>query len=531
MNRQDVEQIISAHIKPIFGFALKRAKSIEDAEDLSQEIVMRAWQTLLAKDDVADMSKFIWTVAHHALSNYYRDFHKRVIGTGDLTEVVAEERENDDRLARLQSEIAYLSRQQRQIVIAYYFENRRQTEIAQQMDLPLGTVKWHLFEAKKELKRGMETMRKASELKFNPIQFRSFSTNGSISGKTPDEYFTSILVQNICYSARKAYKTVNEIADDLGVSPVYVENEVEILERNGFLAAKQNSYIANFMINEIDADLLVCKDRMYKQAAKLFSDDLYEELTSSGILCNADIDCGAAGDENFLLWSLVPYIAGFSTAKKEEGLRFETVATIRPDGSRNIFQADVWDEPLDLPEDYVYMDQWNGPMWNEIGGKMLWQIDSRWSDRGIGFGFQDEDEARRVLRLYERAQHEELSKDECAYLAERGYAKIRDGRCEWQVVVLKNARIKAELLAMGTKIKEKHCAAFEELQKEYAQMCMQRTPGHLKRVREYELQGVLDCNGCFLYHCVTHLLRSGKLKKPKPEQKKALDVMIVVDNA
>ena len=41
MNRQDAEKIITEYLKPIFGFALKRCKSIHDAEDLSQEIAER----------------------------------------------------------------------------------------------------------------------------------------------------------------------------------------------------------------------------------------------------------------------------------------------------------------------------------------------------------------------------------------------------------------------------------------------------------------------------------------------------------
>ena len=78
MNRKDVENIITEYVKPVYGFALKRCKTMEDAEDLSQEIIARAFRALLVKEDIADMGKFIWTVAHNALSNYYRDTAKRI---------------------------------------------------------------------------------------------------------------------------------------------------------------------------------------------------------------------------------------------------------------------------------------------------------------------------------------------------------------------------------------------------------------------------------------------------------------------
>ena len=334
MNRQDVEKTITEYLKPIFGFALKRCKSIHDAEDLSQEITIRAFRALLIKDDVADMGKFIWTVAHNTLSNYYRDTAKSMIGVSidEIAELIADpdsELEIDDNtetIRRLQSEIAYLSKLQRRIVIAYYFENRKQADIATELGVPLGTVKWHLFEAKKELKRGMDTMRKASELKFNPIKFHSYGINGSIGTKSPDEFFRSTLSQNICYCVRNTAKTINEIADDLGVSPVYVETEVEFLEEYGFLQVQKDKYIVNFIISEPTAELLTMQNDMYKRAAELFANDLYDELTSSGILDDPDILCGQTdapisftespkADRNFVLWSLIPYIAAWSGEK------------------------------------------------------------------------------------------------------------------------------------------------------------------------------------------------------------------------
>ena len=258
MNRQTAENIISEFLSPIFGFALKRCRSIQDAEDLSQDIVLKAFRTLLLRDDIRDPAKFIWTIAHNMLSNYYRDASRSMIGVPleDIADILSDpdaapDREDpDEAIYRLQKEIAYLSSLQRKIVIAYYFENRKQAEIAEMLSIPIGTVKWHLFEAKKELKRGMDNMRKTSELNFNPIKFHSYGINGSMGTKSPEEFFRSALTQNICYCVRNSAKTIHEIADDLGVSPVYVETEVEFLEKYGFLQAQKDTYIVNFIISE-----------------------------------------------------------------------------------------------------------------------------------------------------------------------------------------------------------------------------------------------------------------------------------------
>ena len=76
MDRQTAENTITEYLKPVFGFTLKRCRTIEDAEDLSREILLKTFRALLIKDDINDSSKFIWTVAHNALSNYYRDSAK-----------------------------------------------------------------------------------------------------------------------------------------------------------------------------------------------------------------------------------------------------------------------------------------------------------------------------------------------------------------------------------------------------------------------------------------------------------------------
>ncbi|MBS5843736.1 MAG: sigma-70 family RNA polymerase sigma factor [Clostridiales bacterium] len=551
MNRQDAEKIITEYLKLIFGFALKRCKSIHDAEDLSQEIVTRAFRTLLIKDDIVDMGKFIWTVAHNTLSNYYRDTAKSMVGVSidEVSGLIADpysEIDTDDNteaIHRLESEIAYLSKLQRRIVIAYYFENRKQADIARELGIPLGTVKWHLFEAKKELKRGMDTMRKASELKFNPIKFHSYGINGSAGTKSPDEIFRSTLSQNICYCVRNTAKTVGEIADDLGVSPVYVENEVEFLEEYGFLQAQKDKYIVNFIISEPTAELLIMQNDMYTHAAERFANDLYDELISSGILDDPDIWCGQTdqpisltdspkADRNFILWSLIPYIAAWSGEKLMDArISFEEVATIRPDGANNIFHASVVPEEMILPEDYVYMKNWCGPMWNENGERILWQIDSEWSDRGKHHGFQYAEDARRILSLYAREFENCLFKDEYAWLAERGYVKTNgdyDGhfKTAWQIVVLASKEIQDKLLAIGERIKVKYQTEFEALKAPYADAVLESVPAHLRKVKEYELQFVFHSDGWFLLHCITTLLKNGKLKKPTEGQRKSLTTLI-----
>ena len=362
MKRERAEKLTTEYLKAIYGFALKRCANLQDAEDLTQEIVLKVFRSFLCRDDIEAPDKFIWTVAHNTLSNYYREKTKIAMGIpmGDFAELLSLDNDAADDLVeketidRLHKEIAYLSKLQRKIVIAYYFENKKQETIATELGIPLGTVKWHLFEAKKNLKKGIDTMRQIGELQFNPIKFELCGTNGSPGTKGANSnLLRSTFSQNIVYSVWKEAKTVNKIADDLGVSPVYVECEAEYLAEYGFLTEKSGKYLCNILIDEASNELIALKDKMYCQAAEAFANELFNELTNSGILKDPRIICAQTdkpitltsherADDHFILWSLIPYIAARSgEGLMDQSISFDEVATIRPDGGHNLCYASI----------------------------------------------------------------------------------------------------------------------------------------------------------------------------------------------
>lgn len=558
MKREQAEKITTEYLKSIYGFALKRCANLQDAEDLTQEIVLKVFRALLCKEDIVETpDKFIWTVAHNTLANYYRGKVKTAVGVpiDDFVELLPSdddtangiiEKENIDRLYR---EIAYLSKLQRRIVIAFYFENKKQQAIADELGIPLGTVKWHLFEAKKELKRGMDTMRQTGELKFNPIKFELCGTNGSPGTKGPNNnFFHSILSQNIVYSVWKEAKTVGEIADDLGVSPVYVESEAEYLAAYGFLTEKDDKYLCNILLDEASDELITLKDKVYCQAAKLFANDLFEELTTSGILRDPRIICGQTdqpitftedirADDNFILWSLIPYIAARSgESLMDKIISFEEVATIRPDGGHNICHASVAAPNVKLPMYFESMLHFCGPCWNRNEDYILWQIDSEWSSGRVTDGYMEK--ANRILSILSKlndSSEDETNKEDFAFLEEAGIIKTRMGIDENkgcfklvpQVVWLENCEIKNKLIAIGDRIKEKHWDKFEAMKESFGKAVLNETPKHLQEMQKFELQYIFFSDGWFILHCMKELVNNGKLKLPSEEQKKSLTIMIV----
>ena len=71
MDKKIVEEIINEYLKKIYSFSLLKTANLQDAQDLSQEIVLKLYSYLL-KNQVENISGFIWRVAKNTLYNYYR---------------------------------------------------------------------------------------------------------------------------------------------------------------------------------------------------------------------------------------------------------------------------------------------------------------------------------------------------------------------------------------------------------------------------------------------------------------------------
>ena len=539
MNRNQAEQVVNEYLKKIYGFVLTKTANLQDAEDLTQEIALKLYSSLIIQE-VSSTNAFIWRIVNNMLANYYRGKARR--GIGVCIDEVAERLINEEDMCqgliqredikRIQSEIAYLSKMQRKIVILYYYEGKKQEEIAKILDLSVGTVKWHLFEAKSEMKKGMEKMRDVNELKFNPIKFDLMGLNGAVGdmGGTSN-FFRSTLSQNIAYCVWKQGKTINEIADCLGVSPVYIESEVEFLEEYGFLLKQGKKYLVNILIDESTTEINKLQSKLYEEAATLYANALYNELIKCELLQDEGLYYPDK-DTNFLMWSILFYIIAVSGEKlMEEKITFEEAATRRPDGGQNITYASVVHSEVIPPKYFEEIKKWCGPCWNSTEDLMLWQIDTEWSTKRVDDSYQKN--ISRDLLLFRRLLGgEKLSIDEYTYMAEKGYIRMeKDSQGELKpnlkIVWINNFETKNKLLQIGERLKIENKDKFEALKQPYIKAILEQTPKHLQKMQSYGLQFMFHADGWFLLHCAKVLVNNGKLKPPTKEQKKVLTTLVV----
>ena len=132
------------------------------------------------------------------------------------------------------------------------------------------------------------------------------------------------------------------------------------------------------------------------------------------------------------------------------------------------------------------MNHWFGPCWNANEKYMLWQVGSEWSENLQDRAMSIQADSSRTLSLYAREQQEKLSVDEYAWLAERGLIRMNsEGRAEWQILVLETREFREELLAVGSRIREKYAEEIRRLREPYVKaMTFLKHGSNLQRLEQ-----------------------------------------------
>lgn len=240
MDKHRADWIITEYLQKIYGFAIKKSYSYDEAEEICAEIIQEVYQSLLKVEEIINIEGYIWRISEHTYSKYVSSKKKHEgISIDEIQIPFFEDYSSeapDGEIRQLRREIAFLTEKRRQIVYRFYYENKSISVISREMDIPEGTVKWHLNKARNDLKEGFSMERKIGKLGLSPITATDISHSGNPgTNGGPEFYIGDKLNLNVVYSVYYSPKTKEEIAEELGLTPVYLEDKIRLLEENGFL--------------------------------------------------------------------------------------------------------------------------------------------------------------------------------------------------------------------------------------------------------------------------------------------------------
>lgn len=537
MNKQDADKIIGEYVQKLYGFALNKLGSPDEAEELSARIIAEVYEVLVRRENIVNVNGYIYKIAHNVWTRYIgsksksRSFETYVSfdGTDSFENIpdekdFAEEFQKTEQYGLIRREIAYLSKIQREIVVRHYYKGEKVKTIAAAMCLPDGTVKWHLSCTRKELMMNMGKIRTIGTLGVQPIRFTSMGHNGhpGSKGDTKD-FLAKAITQNIAYAAYHKPRTINEIAEELGINPIFVEDEVATLEEYGYMdKLADGKYRTNINIEIPSDEANAIYEDIQKKYTELFAEKFIIPYLESineipGFLTVPD------NDLNLLKWSMIPHltdklaIADINdwkySVKRKDGGDFVALARldvpVKKDENADIYWAcgSMWRSS---------QDETNSFTWDQPASWRSWRLDVYWGSRD-GWRENRNDDYEK-LYYFMKGELAENEANLYAYkrLRDRGYLVKTDEGYKVNVILSQSLNKWFELFPNASD-------EITELSREYAEKAAEadilNQPEHM-----HELICYYDQNSaCNLQtHIMEYLLNKGVLKLPTEEQRKGL---------
>jgi len=165
-NRKAFGELVELYMKPAYYGALTLVRNHEDALDLSQEAFLRAFRAIKSFRTGAKFYPWFHTILRNVCLTHLRKSGRRTDSVSmsdeqgdwefpDEQPLVSEELEQRELEDRIWLALKSLKAMDREIILLKDFENMTYAEIAETLEIPIGTVMSRLYNARSRLREEM----------------------------------------------------------------------------------------------------------------------------------------------------------------------------------------------------------------------------------------------------------------------------------------------------------------------------------------------------------------------------------------
>ena len=253
----------------LFGFCYARTNDSYEAKELCSDILFALVKAAHTDGEITSIYPYVWKVARNVYANFSNTKRKYAdtFYEGDADDVlrfVADQEkteDSEDLLAVVYRRIAFLTKAYREVMIMYYIDGLSAAEIAKRQNICEGAVRQRLFSARQKIKSEVKEMEETyyRPLTLDKIDYVIWGT-GNPGWGDPRTVCSRIFSKHIVWLCHKKPMSASEIAEELNVPTVYVEEELEILTRGengkyGLLRRMESGkYVINFIL--LDKDVI-----------------------------------------------------------------------------------------------------------------------------------------------------------------------------------------------------------------------------------------------------------------------------------
>lgn len=171
------QSIVRAHRRKVFNIAYKFVGSVEEAEDLTQDVFIKLFRSLGTFDRRANFQTWLYSVTRNLCIDHYRALRKEREALNrdldvDLLAPASKERsplqllESRDQAALLRRALDRLPEAMRTAVVLRDLRELSYEDIARTLALPDGTVKSRISRGRTELARQIQIIRQEDQARL-----------------------------------------------------------------------------------------------------------------------------------------------------------------------------------------------------------------------------------------------------------------------------------------------------------------------------------------------------------------------------
>src|ERR1700730_8442939 len=160
-------QLVQQHQRRVFNLVYRMLQQYEEANEVTQETFLAAWQGLPSFRGDARFSTWLYRIAYNCalkqLEQRKRDRAiqagvqaQQVMASASQQECVDAQVESHARQALIREQLSNLPAKYRIVLVLRHLQDMTYEEMAEILTMPIGTIKTHLFRARNLLKERLE---------------------------------------------------------------------------------------------------------------------------------------------------------------------------------------------------------------------------------------------------------------------------------------------------------------------------------------------------------------------------------------
>lgn len=153
-DEQAGNQFVEKYYPSIYQYCFLHIHDKECAEDITQETFTKFFEALMKNSDIGKIKSYLYSISGNLLKNYYKK--KKDLLTNHMPDISENKLIELEIRLDIEQAVDHLPEEIKETAILFFFQELKQKEIADLLNIKLSLVKYRVSVAKKLLSKQLE---------------------------------------------------------------------------------------------------------------------------------------------------------------------------------------------------------------------------------------------------------------------------------------------------------------------------------------------------------------------------------------